>query len=319
MSPVATYRWNGTAWDVVHTGPHPKTITPPDAPAPVYPQTSMLIGAAVNNGSQTNFNTLETAIGPLMVYRSYDSGFPANWQSGAASWVPDRVVSWHSLKPDVAGTASGSLDAQLTTWVKSIPATHKTMLTFQHEMENPSKNINSAQFRTAFQRFYGIVKQYRPDILVGPIYMSWTFDPASGRNWADWWPGDTAADFIGVDTYETYMQPAFGTGTTWKPGPEAAYVTAAQHGADHGKPPAIGEFKAAWGPPDSTDIQAKVAWAKATVDYTVSMNGVAACWFDSGDPRGTAPGGYIEDDQPTTDYFKGLNANPPQVRDWWPQ
>lgn len=280
--------------------------------------TDLLVGAAVNNGTQTNFNTLETAIGDITVYRSYDSGFPSTWQNSNASWVPDRVVSWHSLKPNVAQTASGALDTQLNTWISSIPTSHQCMLTFQHEMENPGKNINPAEFRPAFARFYDLVKAIRPDILVGIIYMSWTFNPQSGRNWLDWWPGDTKTDFIGVDTYETYAAPVFGSGTTWYPGPEAAYVTACEHGAARGIPPAIGEFKAGWGPSNSTDHDAKVKWAKDTIDYTASMNGIAVAWFNAVDPRGAAPGGSIEDDQETINYFTGLLANPPQVADAWP-
>lgn len=312
--PQVRQRWNGTSWDTFATTPNPTPITPPDGGDPGEPETTaLLVGAAVQNGAQSAFNSLESTIGPLMVYRSYDSGFPATWSQGSGSWVPDRVVSWHSLKPSVPNTASGSLDTQLTTWVQSIPATHQCMLTFQHEPENPTKNIDPGQFRQAFGRFYDIVKANRPDILVGPIYMSWTFDPASGRNPMDWWPGDTKADFIGVDTYETYAAPEFGSGTTWHPAPEAAYVTACNFGVTHGVRPAIGEFKSGWGPPNSTDIAAKVQWITDTIDYTVTMNGIAVCYFDVIDPRGTAPGGYIEDDQQTIDYFTGVLLNPPQV------
>lgn len=273
----------------------------------------ILIGAVAGGGTAAEFTTLESKIGQqLMVCRSYDSGMPATWQTSKASWHPDRIMSWHSVKPAVPDMAAGTLDATITKFVQSIPASHRCMLTMQHEPENPNKGINPTQFRQAFSRFYDLVKAVRPDIKVGPIFMSWTFNPSSGRNPDDWWPTGKA-DFIGVDTYETYMQPAFGSPTTWQPGPEAAYVTAAKYGAAHGVPPAIGEFKAAWGPPNSTDHAAKVAWAKATVDFTASMNGIAACWFDTGDPRGTAPGGYIEDDPETIAYFASVLANPPQI------
>jgi len=298
-------------------GPNPVKITPP-ASSQVPTLAPLLIGVATPNQTLSEVTTLESTLGQqIAVYRSYDSGFPATWQAGAGNWVPDRIVSWHSVKPSIANTASGALDSQITAWAQSIPLSHKCILTFQHEMENPSKGNNPTQFRTAFARFYDLVKAVRPDFQIGPVYMSWTFNPQSGRNPDDWWPGDTHADFIGVDTYEIYLDPTFGAPTTWAPGPEKAYTTAIAYGQSHGVPPAVGEFAAGWGPPASgskgTDHAAKVAWIKATVDATAAANGLAVAYFNRNPTTGDI-GMLIEEDTETTSYFADVLADPPQVQ-----
>jgi len=314
MTPVETYRWNGTTWDLMHLGPHPATITPPDdGPTPTYQD--MLVGAAVGTGTQAQLTTLETALGQqLHVYRSYDSGFPATWQQGAGSWHPDRFVSWHSLKPSIPNTASGALDAQLTAWVQSIPTSHQCMLTFQHEPENPNKGNDAATWRTAFRRFYDIVKSVRPDIPVGPILMGWTYDPRSGRSaTVDWNPGADKVDFYGVDEYQSYLFPPAGSPTTWDPYPAPNIQRCVEWAATQGKPAAVGETACG---DYQGDFTKKRDWIKGNVDYFAANNGIAFCYFNTLVNNDMSPNSLLTDDSLTETYYGSVLADPPQITSW---
>jgi len=298
----------------MHFSPHPETITPPTID-PGTPTTDMLIGAAIGTGTQAQVTSFESTVGQqIHVYRSYDSGFPATWQQGAASWHPDRFVSWHSLKPNVANTASGALDTQLETWVGSIPATHRCMLTFQHEPENPSKGINPAQWRTAFRRFYDIVKGIRPDIQVGPILMGWTYDTASGRDPdGDWNPGADKVDFYGIDDYQLYLLEGAGSPTSWDEAPRHTTIRCTQLAASHDRPIAMGELACG---DYQGDFTMKRDWIKAEVDYMVDNNAMAFCYFNTNTNNDLAPNSLITDDPLTQAYFAGLLSDPPQVQPW---
>lgn len=293
-------------------------ITGPDARrelgAPVVvraagPAQTMLIGAAVGP-QQSQYAAFEGDVGQLHVYRTFDTGFPATWQQGNASWHPDRVVSWHSIKPDVGQTANGTLDTALETWVGSIPTTHRCMLTFQHEPENPNKGINAATWRTASRRFYDIVKSIRPDILVGPIIMGWTLNPASGRNPDDWDPGADKVDFYGVDAYQTHLFPPSGSPTGWTAAPHPEMVTQVNRAAQRDRPAAVGETACG---DYQGNFTMKRDWIKACVDLMAENDAIAFCYFNTLVNHDMSPNSLITDDPLTQAYYSDLLLNPPTI------
>lgn len=118
-----------------------------------------------------------------------------------------------SFKPSAASYAEvsgGARDSYIRTVGTALGAVVGLGGVF-HEAENPSKSGmgTSTQFRTAWEHAHAILKPLTPKMRWGPILMSWTFNPSSGRNPRDWIPN--GIDFLGVDGYSDvgkYLDPA---------------------------------------------------------------------------------------------------------------
>lgn len=238
---------------------------------------TMLLGAAIASTSDSAWTTREAQVGPLRVRRSYDPGFNTNFMSGVAAIDVGKRASWLSVKPGIAATANGSMDSAITTFANSIPTNHPLMLTWQHEPENDG--VAATTWVTGFRRFYSIVKNIRPNVLIGPVLMAWTFNPGSGRNPQDWNVGGANCDFYGVDEYNDYHFPAAGNGNKWVTQPSST-VTAFQSYIDAiGVPGAFGEIASA---EDQTGIgpQRKIDWTNTSINWGHTHGWLAYCWFD---------------------------------------
>ncbi|HEY4288539.1 MAG TPA: hypothetical protein VGN00_15650 [Puia sp.] len=96
--------------------------------------TRMLVGAASQNTSGSDFHALDSLAGPFTVRRSYDGGaIPATWTASVAGIDVSHRASVYSAKPDLAQLASGALDASINAFLATIPSTHVAFLTVWHE------------------------------------------------------------------------------------------------------------------------------------------------------------------------------------------
>jgi uncharacterized small protein (DUF1192 family) len=78
-------------------------------------------------------------------------------------------------------------------------------LAYFHE---PEDNMTGAEFASLQRRAYEAIARR---LEFGPILMSWTFDPRSGRDPAAYVPSDVPFDFLGVDGYlRNYPYPTSG-------------------------------------------------------------------------------------------------------------
>ncbi len=258
---------------------------------------------------------IESKVGKQGIRRTFQSSIPTNFSNTYASSDVGKRASWQSVKADWRTVASGRADQRIAAYLATIPTKHRMLLTFNHEPENDGKP--SADFRAASRRFYQVVKEHRPQTLVGPILMDWTFDPASGLHPADWFPGSAYCDFIGIDTYQTYLFPPAGSSKVWKSSTTDRQKAAVAWIHQQGCLPAIGEF--ACGPwrghsgKAADDFRRKVDWVKSTLEFFESAGAVAACYFNTLINNDLAPKPLLQDDSLTTSYWSGVSASHPKA------
>lgn len=265
--------------------PDPGTVTPP---APTTQ--TMLLGANVPGiSSWADWQAREAQVGDMGIRRCFNTAMPGTWAGSAAAATSGQgMVNWLSVRPVASSLAAGTIDAQITNFVNSIPAseTNRVMLTCLHEPENNVPNPTAATWKTALQRFYDLVKAANSSVLVGPVLMGYTFDPRSGRNIQDWNVGAGYCDFYGVDYYNAYHYPLTGNSPNWINPISVPVANFQAFCASIGKPGAFGELGTS---DDTTNPQRKVDWVQGYIDYAHQNKFLGLCYFDSYKPGDTDP------------------------------
>jgi hypothetical protein len=268
----------------------------------------MFIGAAntVSNGSgmtyQQSWTGLENAVGPLGIRRSYASSLVTSFPSTVAAIDLGKRASLFSFKANWTEMAAGTYDEQVRNLVRSIPSNHLAYLCWFHEPENDGA---ASAFVPAFRRFSTAAKSVgRPNVKVTLILMTWTWDPASGRNPADWWPGAQYVDAVGLDGYNPYdptkngsnwktFASVFQTATDWLRSQGAKEIGAAETGCKE----RVG------------DPNAKANWLRDAVKWADSQRYGFFCYFDSnvGDDGGS--GWWLRSSPAATESYRNLAAS----------
>lgn len=146
-------------------------------------------------------------VGQPGVLRCYDDSMPpgndiASHYQVAEAYARGWAVHF-SYKMPPADVAAGNRDTDIEDLVASVPAGTRTFLTYFHEPENNS--FSASDWKVASERNASIVKANRDadqDVLVGPVLMGWTLDPASERSITDWLDDNTTVyDFVAWDEY----------------------------------------------------------------------------------------------------------------------
>ncbi len=308
--------WDGVQWRGAGTTTAPTGLPPSPwtyqsftigAPAPT---SDLLLGMLNSPQNEANFVATEAEWGGTRsgIKRSYSTGMP-NTAPLLLSDDYGKRASWHSMKSSWPGMAAGNDAAAMTSFLNSIPADHTLMLTYAHEPENDfplgEELTRAAEWRAAQAYFYDLVKSVRPQTLVGPILMSWTFKSASGRVWQRWVPPVGKMDFFGLDPYNAYLFPIIGAPTTWEAWPMSGVVTWQAECDRLGVPGAIGETACH---EDETGIgpSRKAGWMQDAVDYAVANNYTAFCWFNSYKPGDTAEPMMLNSSQASLDKWSSL-------------
>jgi hypothetical protein len=137
-------------------------------------------------------------------------------------WVSVKTPSWDEM-------AKGQHDAEIDDMLKALDAlAGPVWLTIHHEPEGGG-GVNSPDDPAGPVGHVGMNQRVRDrmtalgvdNVALAPILMSWTFNPASGRDPEEWWkPG--IYDFLGVDHYrdaeDTLLTPVWATVRTWAKG-----------------------------------------------------------------------------------------------------
>lgn len=256
---------NFTIWSF--TASPPTGVTPPPAP---------LIGSSIGlNTGETWTNGLvrhDTTIGPLDIVRVFNTGLPAAWTDSKAAQCNRPVcVSFKALPADVN---AGKHDAFFTSWFASLPKnSHKIWWCFYHE---PEDNITSgaftyAEFRSAFRRIAGFANAANnPNLFNTLILMAYTMNPASGRTFSNYYPGNDVVDVIGWDAYSAigkYDSPA------------TVYGAAIDKSEEYGKPWAICETGAMKLSSDATG-SGHAGWVNDVRNYMANRNPVFLCYWN---------------------------------------
>jgi hypothetical protein len=135
---------------------------------------------------------------PWAFHRSYcsttESTIPAQ---------PAGVLPFRSMKPDPASVISGALDGLLSAWIRSAPA--GSILTIQHEPDNPSKGISATMFDAMFNSFAALVRSIRTDLIICPVLMEYQIQYGTGYAYGKG-IDPSLIDAWGVDTYSDYTK-----------------------------------------------------------------------------------------------------------------
>lgn len=169
-------------------------------------------GAAVGGNSDPKSRHEDAAGRPMGLRRTFFA-----WRHIASGYLMDIVqedhgvgrLPWVSIKPPSAqgGTANGWAsiaaghhDDEIDALLEDLDAGGKPVwLTFHHEPENDG--LPAADWRAMQAKVRERITATGVDhVAFAGILMSWTYDPRSGRDPADWWV-DGAWDLVGIDHY----------------------------------------------------------------------------------------------------------------------
>ena len=208
------------------------------------------------------------------VMRIFNSGLPSSWSSIRANLGTDAplVVSFKASPSDVL---SGKLDDYMTTWFAEAPKTSRTFWSYYHE---PEDNIDrgeftAADYRAAWTHLADLAKtahnwRLRPTL----ILMTWSVNPASHRDWHDYYAADSVK-ILGWDGYNPYE-------------PQGRYATPAEM-FDRARA-ASKSVDLAWGIAEFGSQLAKgdqgklrAAWLVACAKYLKAHNSRFATYFDA--------------------------------------
>ena len=191
--------------------PSAPTATPsapaaaPSAPTTASTAASTLFGADVYVGAGTTFaNDLtseDTKLGHLPVVRTYFSGLPTKWPLGTDGSGRTLVVSFKALPSDVL---SGADDTTLEAWFASAPSDESIYWSYWHEPEDDIArgSFTASAYRSAWAHLATLAAQaHKSNLHATLILMNWTLNPASGRTFADYYPGAGVIQALGWDAY----------------------------------------------------------------------------------------------------------------------
>ena len=284
--PAKVYTWSAGRWLPLAGG----AAVVPDDPGEgggggpvVGDRSAILWGAAPDSLSGSDFPADDAAFGPLTIRRSYQpaaAGMPASWTaSNAGVDVGVRASCW-SGKPSITAMASGSLDTQTLTFLRSIPKSHVAFVSIWHEGDSKIRggDFTLATYKAAFRRFCQLVQQVKsegwPHLYTVQILTTWSGQsPKAGSTYADTWPGDGLVDAFGVDGYShTGSGPSL-----WGPAVDFA--------RSKGIPWCVPEI--GYGNVGTTDV----SWMNDQITYLTSTAAggqhtkcAFACWFNVAGP-----------------------------------
>ncbi|HEY1486740.1 MAG TPA: hypothetical protein VGF84_11605 [Micromonosporaceae bacterium] len=194
------------------SGPHP-TPSPTGGggggggPVPAPPAGPTMCGASVHRDSGQSFSAAlaaeQASIGTLQAVRVYNTGAPAAWPGDAGAVNRPVVVSF---KYNPSQINSGAEDSTLRSWFASAPRTNPIYWSYWHEPEDDIANgsFTATAYKQAWTRIAGLARQANnPKLFATLILMGWTVNPASHRNWTDYYAGNSVIDVIGWDVYNS--------------------------------------------------------------------------------------------------------------------
>lgn len=165
------------------------------------PQSAPLFGSLI--ASDRSLATSEQMYGRLPVVRVFQT-MPTKLP------VTDRpvVVSFKLPSPDKAvnspkSVLAGKHDAALTAWFKGLTAGQEVYYSYIHEPEDniAAGEFSAADYTAAWRRIVTLARASGSPakLRATMILMQWTLNPASKRNWLDYYPADDVIDVFGWD------------------------------------------------------------------------------------------------------------------------
>jgi hypothetical protein len=214
----------------------------------------------------------DAIFGGLESVRIFYPGMPRPWPGRPDAGDRPVIVSF---KAPPAEVLAGTHDADLRAWFAGAPAGVDVYWAYFHEPEDDIKEgaFTAAEFRQAWQRIAGLADEAaNPSLRATLILMGWSVDPASGRNWRDYYPGREHVDVLGWDLYN----PSWESGRYRAPAELFAGVIEASRA--EGLPFGIAET----GSPLVTgdDGAGRAAWLRDLIAHLSSAGAAFVAYFD---------------------------------------
>ena len=215
--------------------------------------------------------------GKLGVIRYFDSNAPDPWSLLTPQLTNHNAIISFRISPSTV--VNGGADALLRTWFRTAPTDRLTYWSYMHE---PEDEITSAsgmmQYRQAWDRISRIEREVEletnnPSLRSTLILMCYTMNPASGRNWTNYYsPGDI--DILGWDCYNHgERRGVYGN-------PTNLYSRAITVSRNAGIPWGMAEFGSRLAAGD-TSGSGRAAWLTTVSRYFYNEGALFASYFDT--------------------------------------
>lgn len=258
-------------WTVTTTTPDP--VQPGEPRATLF-GTSNHVG--VGETALSAWQRRTQAYGQAGVARVFFGGTPGSWSAMTKIYGTTPLsVSFHA---DPRAVLSGRNDAMYRSFFTGAPKDRRTFWTYYHEPENdPRVGWTTAEYRAAWEHIDRIADSVaNPQLRSTLVLMCWSLNPASGRNWKDWYNPE-AVDVLGWDCYNpdnttaSYISPA------------ALFGPAKAAAASVGRPWAVTE----WGSRvQGGNLKGRADWVRASSRWGAENGAVFMAYWDAKDVTG---------------------------------
>jgi hypothetical protein len=211
--------------------------------------------------------------GPLELIRVYYPGLPPVWSGSRAEIAARTTVV--SFKAPPGEILAGQHDASLTAWFAAAPKNRDTYWIYFHEPEDDiaSGAFTAADYRAAWRRIAGLAaKAGNARLHPTLVLMCYSLNPASNRNWRDYYPGDDVISVLGWDCYN------FGRRKGEYAPAESIFGKSIEVSRSAGKPFGYAEMGSALLPSDKGADRA--AWLRQVGAYLMSRGPVWMAYWD---------------------------------------
>ena len=216
----------------------------------------------------------DAAYGGLQSIRIFYGGLPPAWPGKADVGRP-VAVSFKASPTDIVNNTDGTLDT-LRTWFATAPTDQEVYWTYYHEPEDniAAGEFTAEQYRAAWKVLAKAADEAgNPRLHATLILMEWSLQPASGRDWRDYYPGADTIDVLGWDAYSsTKPNP-----TSYR-SPQDMYEQIVNISEQEGLPFAIPETGT--GLVEGDDGTARAQWLRDTTAYLTEHGALFAQYFD---------------------------------------
>lgn len=206
--------------------------------------------------------------------RVFYSGLPQHWPGKLDA---GKLALSVSFKADPTDVTTGKHDQHFRKWFAEAPKNVNVHWTYFHEPEDNIKKgqFTAAQFRAAWKHLHNLAEQAdNPRLQSALTLMYWTADPASGRDWKDYYPG---SEYVDVLAWDAYNQIGGVTKKYRSADTILRHVVATNKAA--GEPLAIGELGSDLATGDK-DGSGRAAWLREVTDYLTRHGALWVQYFD---------------------------------------
>jgi hypothetical protein len=144
-------------------------------------------------------------------YYRWDQELPTAYDRATFRAGRLAFVSWKAMRIDGSivpwqEIANGDRDRWITLQARRFEAFGAPIyVSFHDEPEDDAAFGSPAEFAAAYRRIVEIFRAERVhNVAFVWTMMSWTFDPGSGRDPMDWYPGDGYVDVVGTNGYNWF-------------------------------------------------------------------------------------------------------------------